>query len=254
MKKLFFVAIMVLGLVNAACAAEEAVLVDGKRILITRPAISDTKYVLHGKDLTDGIYIRVLGNNNGCPFCGDSLPYAEVLVKGLFVEHGFKVVDKLEGASISIQFTAHGSMDIVAANNKAAHSNLPSSSKVISSIGAIAAGVSTGGIAAGVGYIAGAFIPTDEETELEGWISEKPELLHGFFGKTSVMSSVKGSDLRYSTGIKYRLEKEDKAPEDVILKLMAEQWINQHMVSDGIVSPTAVVNKTATESVSEAKM
>lgn len=245
MKKLFFWGVaMVFGMSMFGCSsqpaknsAEDAVMVDGKKILITEnlnPPLSMGRF-LHSKDLPNGIFIRA--SNSGDWNRYDDLPNAVAIIRELFVANGFKVADKQEDASLTINFVPNGSMSMIAANDKAAHSNLPGTTKVISSIGAIAAGVATGGVAAGMGYIAGAFIPTDEHTNLTGFISG---------GKDGLQI--------WTAGIKYRLEKEDKAPEDAVLKMMTTQWIKRYMVLDTApVAESPASSVVAVGTASEAK-
>jgi hypothetical protein len=52
---------------------------------------------------------------------------------------------------------------------------------------------------------------------------------------------------------KYRLEKDNKAPDDSILKVMTEQWIKQYMIKDAEIAPSTASAVVAAESLTKAK-
>lgn len=237
---------MAMSLAGAASAADEAVMVDGKPILVTSVDTGGNQVKYHSKDYQNGIFIRVSDDPN--TFGGNEMLNAEALAKAIFVNHGFNVVDKVQDADISIQFgtDAFGSFKMANADTKAAHSNLPSVGKVSVGIGAAAASFASGGIAGGIGYIAGSFIQTDERTTFSGLVSKKPESkVRGYFGNASIFSSVKDGDQWAGFIFKYRLEKDNKATEDAILKLMVEKWVAQYMVLDSAEVPVATTASSA---------
>jgi hypothetical protein len=231
MKKLFLsvAAMIAINMSGPALAADEMVTMDGKNILLTLvEAKGNLDGKLHSKDLPNGIFVRV--SDNSFPVNGASLPNAEALVKAIFVAHGFKVVDKAEGASVAVQFgSVGGSFNLVSANNQAEHGSV-SSDKVVGTI--VVAAV--GGGAGVLGAVASLFIQTDERTSLMGFVSIKPE----YKGPNFLMSSEK-NDHGANLLVKYRLEKENKAQDDIILKVMIEQWIKQYMVKESDVAKIA---------------
>ena len=249
MKKTILVLLAVLSF--HTFAADEPLMVDGKLILITDVGTSNSDRALHSND---GIYILT---SAGGPAGQDKLPNAEAIIREILVAHGIKVADKLEDANVAVVFDMGGSATMVTANNKADHSNLPGSGKVMASAGAIAAGVATGGVFAAVGYLAGALIPTDESTYLGAFIIDKPVLQErGLFTKRKlVMPSVdKGSS--YSSNnvhVKYKLEKGKEAPEDAVLKMMTEQWVKHHIVADAATAPVSASGVSSAETIVEAK-
>jgi len=234
MKKVFLVVAMALGLMASAFAENQDMLVDGKLIRLTNEVgTAGADRVFHTKDMPGGVYILTSANG---PASQDNLPGAAALIRSIFIARGVKIADKPEDAGIAITFDMGGSATLVAANTKAEHSSLPSTGKVMSSVGAIAAGMAQGGIYAAVGYLAGGLIETDERTYLSAFIMDKPVVREvGLFTKhprvvptEDKMSSLTSNNVH----ITYRLEKGKEATDDAILKLMADQWINKFIVVD----------------------
>lgn len=239
MKKLVLAVGVVMGLLAGMAMAEEMFVVDGKKILVTSD-LHQAELLIHSKDFPKGIFIRAT-TGGGVPMGGGTLLNAGKIIKERFESKGFKVVEKFEDADIAIQFSSMGgNMNIVKANNNAAHSIMPDSGKLAANAGALAGAVMSGGVFAGVGYIAGAFIPTDESAFLTATVSKKPKFHQGgFFGIDSIISSVDDGDIYKHLGVKYRLDKEDQASDELILKLMVELWIKYNMVLDAPVATNA---------------
>ena len=245
MKRIYWAVAMVFSMSMFGCssqpaknALEETVKIEGKLIQITDIDKGGDQRPLHSKDLQKGIFVRVFNHTlwNG------NYPAADAIMRERFTANGFKIVDKVEEADIGITFAVNGQIDLVAANNAAEHSNALTTGQTMGKVAAVAAGLALSPAAA-VGSLVGAFIPMDDKSSLQGFISEKPKSNGG----NVVMSSIKGSDF-INTGIfKYRLEKENKAPDDIILKMMADQWIKLYMIQD--TTPATVGSSVAASAV-----
>jgi hypothetical protein len=184
--------------------------------------------------MPSGIFIRV--SDNSFPVNGASLPNAEALAKAIFVKHGFKVADKAEDASVAVQFgSVGGSFRLTSANNQVEHGSI-SADKVV---GTVVVGA-VGGGAGVLGAVASLFIQTDERTSLIGFVSIKPE----HKGPNFIMSAEK-NDHGANLLLKYRLEKDNKAQDDTIFKIMVEQWIKQYMINDTVVAPSTASSASA---------
>jgi hypothetical protein len=80
-----------------------------------------------------------------------------------------------------------------------------------------------------VGGVANILIKSDEKVYFMGFVSEKPKYLN----PNLLISSNKGSDVTGTSIIKYKLfDKEARAHDDAILKMLVDQWIDQYMVLD----------------------
>lgn len=203
--------------------------VDGKKLVLTDLDASMSSYgrIFHSKDYPNGIYIEAL---NG--FGGNMLPNATKFIRAQFRDAGFKIVDQVDGADLSIQFSSGGSLSMAGADERAAQSSLPNQSQLTANTGALAAGVITGGIGAGVAFIAGSFIPMDEKSAFTGFAFDKPYIKKGTFGSGIYTLLKEGGNASNQIKIWYKLDKKDKAPEDTVLKFVTAQWMKRYMVLD----------------------
>jgi hypothetical protein len=205
---------------------------DGKKIVITDVGVmGGLDKPIHSNEVPDGIFVRASAAE-GTPVNGASLQYAEKLIKERFVIRGFKISEQAESASISIQFgsTQNAKFSMAGANNIAEQSDL-NKTKLVSG-GLLMIGRGSAGV---VGGLANILVKSDEKVYFMGLVSEKPK----YSKPNYLVSSNKGSDEMGTSVIKYKLfDKDDRAPDDAILKMLVDQWIDQYMVLDapGVVS------------------
>lgn len=204
---------------------------DGKKIVITDIGVSGgLDKPIHSNDVPGGIYIRASAEAFAAN--GASLLYAGKLIKERFVSRGFKIIDQAEQASISIQFGSiqNATFSMAGANNVAEQSDLNKAKLVSGAM--LAMGRGPAGV---VGGLTNILIKSDEKVYFLGLVSENPKYIAPNF----IASSNKGSDKTGTSVIKYKLfDKDERAPDDAILKMLVDQWIDQYMVLDvpGIVS------------------
>lgn len=229
MNKFAFVVWVLLSVLLSGCASgpnpkDKHVTIDGKNIDVTdfdELFISSSKK-LKTSEIKNGVFIVAT-----C-ICFDKLkfPSADKVINSVFNEHGIKVVDSPVGASKQISFITGGSLDMARADQAAAYSALPNAGQVASGsgqmIGAVVSGSRSLGSAAGgagglVGFAIGALWNSDSKMTLV----------------TSVVNPADQNDF-FTKGVNifYRLEKGKEAPDDVILKMAVDQWINNFVVFD----------------------
>lgn len=239
-----FVLLMATALLSfGAMAADEGVTYDGKKIAITEVGAdgSSDGRKFHTKDFRGSIYIQ-----DANFFFGKRYANAENLIRHRFVELGFKLTDTMDGSDMALLFDSSGSMDMVNADAQAAHSTIPSNANIF---GGISAGI-TAGIPGVLAFASGGLFQTDSKTSLMAMVMLKPVKTKGMFGE-KINSSVKDGTFTNSVQVKYRLEKGNEATEDIVLKMLVDQWIKLYVVADG--EPVAASAATATETLAEAK-
>jgi hypothetical protein len=234
MKKYFnLMAAVMIGALLAGCSSaptkpftgDKTVEYDGKKIVITDIGVSGgLDKPIHSNDLPDGIFIRASAEGN--PMLGDSLQYAEKVIKERFASRGVKITDQVEQASVSIQFASHqnATFSMAGANNIAEQSEL-NKSKLVSSV-MLAVGRGPVGIVGGVGNF---LVKSDEKVLFMGFVSKKPKYNY----KHLIASDIGDDDKVGTMHVKYKLfEKDGRAPDDAILKMLVDQWIDQYMILD----------------------
>lgn len=235
MNRAVSMAVLAIGaFLSLAVLAEEGVTYEGKNIALTgvSAAGSSDGRKFNAKDLQNGIYIKMAPY-----FFGSELPNASALIRQRFTELGFKVNEKMEGSDLALLFDAQGSMDMSNANAKAkaAHSRIPNAVNVG---GAAAAGV-VAGIPGVLAFASGALFPTDSKTTLNAMVLLKPN---------SRKSTVDDGTFTNGVTVKYKLENGNEATEDLVLKMLVDQWITLYVVSD--IAPAAA---SATETLAAKK-
>lgn len=226
------VVLVVGAFLSYAALAEEGVTYDGKNIALTGVSVAGSSdgRKFNARDLQNGIYIKMAPY-----FFGSELPNASALIRQRFTELGFKVNEKMEGSDLALLFDAQGSMDMSSADAKAAHSRVPNAVNVG---GAAAAGV-VAGIPGVLAFASGALFPTDSKTTLNAMVLLKPD---------SRKSTVDDGTFTNGVLVKYKLEKGNEATEDLVLKMLVDQWIKLYVVSD--IAPAAA---SATETLAAKK-
>jgi len=205
---------MILGLFSLTAQAEKfGVNIDGKNIEVTDVSTGGDDILISKQDLSDGIYIAAVSG----PFA-KVFPNATTVIRSRFTEAGFKVVDKADGAALGIQFFSGGDLDMEDANEASAHSVLPSSSNA----GAAIASVVSGGLVGGVGFVA-ILAGVDNKAVMSGFSLHKP-----IDEKMFKSHQEKDAQFNNRVTVKYVLDKKDKASEDVILKMVVDQYIKQY--------------------------
>lgn len=215
--------------------AEEiaGVVIDGKKIAIESVGTHGDDRILHSKDLQDGIYaLAVSGAGSYTP-----LQNATAIIRERIAASGFKVADKPIGSAVGIRFYTMGKLDMEDADKSAAASILPSANQVAINAPGLILGVANVGIAGGVAYVAAGLLQSSSKTVLSGVSILKPS------NNLMFESSSTEKDFRFHDSIKvnYKLEKENKASDDVVLKMMADQWIKAYLVLDEAPAATAPV-------------
>lgn len=229
-----FAVLAVGALLSFAALAEEGVTYDGKNIALTgvSAAGSSDGRKFNTKDLQNGIYIKMAPY-----FFGSELPNASAQIRQRFAELGIKVNEKMEGSDLALLFDAQGSMDMGNADAKAAHSRAPNAVNVG---GAAAAGI-VAGVPGVLAFASGALFTTDSKTTLNAMVLLKPN---------SRKSTVDDGTFTNGVLVKYKLEKGNEATEDIVLKMLVDQWIKLYLVTDGAPVASAPISK---ETPAEAK-
>lgn len=239
-----FVVLAAATLLSFGAMAEEGVAYDGKNIALTAvtaaPSSDGRKF--HTKDIQKGIYIKSANF-----FFGKEFPNSTVLIRERFEALGFKLSDTMEGSDLALLFDSQGSMDMSNADAKAAHSNMPSTPNII---GAAGAGV-VAGIPGLVAFASGGLFPTDSKTVLNAMVLIKPVKTKGTFGGEKTSSSVSDGTFTNGVTVKYKLEKGNEATEDLVLKMLVDQWIKLYWVIDGTPVAASAVAATNTQARAE---
>lgn len=221
----------VMAMLALSAVAEEGVTYDGKKIAITdvSQAGSSDGRKFHPKDFQNSIYIQ-----DAKFFFGGRYPNAEKLIRQRFAELGFKLTDTMDGADMALLFDSIGSMDMANADAKAEHSMMPSTVNIY---GGISAGI-TAGIPGVMAFASEGLFPADSKTSLMAMVMLKPVKTKGFMGE-KVSSSVKDGTFTNSVQVKYKLEKGNEATEDLVLRMLVDQWVKMYVVADAPVVPVA---------------
>jgi len=221
------VVLVVGAFLSFAVLAEEGVTYDGKNIALTDVSVawSSDGRKFNARDMQNGIYIKMAPY-----YFGSELPNASALIRQRFTELGFKISKKMEGSDLALLFDAQGSMNMSDADAKAAHSRAPNAVDV--------SGAATAGIVAGIpgvlAFASGALFQTDSKTTLNAMVLLKPN---------SRKSTVDDGTFTNGVFVKYKLEKGNEATEDLVLKMLVDQWIKLYVVSD-IASAAASATET----------
>jgi hypothetical protein len=234
MKQLILIAALTFSF--GAVHAEEVagVTIDGKKIVIVDAdkKFFSQEHFLHRKDLQDGIY-AIAGRGPAGDFI---YPNATAIIRERFKAKGYKVVDKAEGSAVTLRFFTTGELDMGDADKAAAASNLPNSgqigSNVIGGLGAIA----VAGIAGGAAYAIGSLFQSSKETVI---------------ACTSMTNEKNPKIFNAIMYVDYKLEKDNKASDDIVLKMLVDQWIKRYVLLD--TEPVAASAVTHTETLAAEK-
>jgi hypothetical protein len=250
-KNIFLVVIAVFAAFacNAYADEDRLVEIDGKQLAITDVdnVFPSAEQKLDYSELPDGIYIAARTHATG-----DRLPNAEALIKARFEAAGFKIAEKLEGASVGILFVSNGSLSLWHADQGLAQAAI-NADKAVGSIGAAAGAVASIGVgAAGVGLLVGALIPQDESAYISGAVSKKPVETKGLWGSyVGMKSSIKKGEFENTLEVQYSLPEEDeKQPtQDIILRVVIDEYIDRYMIKPPAapIAQAAAANVPASE-------
>jgi hypothetical protein len=209
--------------------AEEAkvagVEIDGKKIAIESSRGGDVP-AIHSNELKDGVFIVAPTG----PYSTKYYDNAAAIIRAEFAAAGLKIAGNAESSSIGIQFlTPSGALDMEDANKAAANSALPNSNQVISNAAGVAGAVINAGPLGGVAYLAGGLFGSSSKAGLLGGVMVKPVNDRMFKSRTPDATTI-----YYKTFVEYKLDKKDKASDDVVLKMMVRQWIKNCIVFDDV--------------------
>jgi hypothetical protein len=211
-----------------AFATDQPVSIDGRNIVVTdfsEAGFGNDK--LGSKDVGKGVY--VFAGPSITPILSERLPNAERIIAERLKMQGVKVVDKLEDADLAIYFSTSLSLNMVKADHQAANSLAPNADQFAAVSGQLINAVLTAGPAGLVGYAAGALFNTDSKLLVQAMIFKKPYYGKSMFGKTVIKSDDVSTQ---AAKIFYKLEKDKEAPDDVVLKMVADQWTKHYVVFD----------------------
>lgn len=208
---------------------ERMVVIDGKNIEVTdvfRVTWSDDK-ILKVSDFGNGVYVSVHAVFGGGPYKN-----LENIVKNYLITKGIKISDKVEGSDLAVRFSIGGSPNLADAESKAAYSNLPNTDQVVINSGALVAGVASAGPTAVIGFAIGAMLNIDKEAIVGSTIIRKPIYFKNAFGREAIKSAVEDGEFNNLIKIKYRLEKDKEAGDDIVFKMIVNQWGNRFILPE----------------------
>jgi hypothetical protein len=226
MKKMIFVVLAVLSL--GAFATEELVDVNGKKVMFTEIDPGGSKQKIDASNLPNGVYLEVREGFNG-----RQMPNSEKMVRAMFEAKGIKMADQMYGSSAYIQLHVTGSLNASAAE-AGAESWIAGQAAVGAGIGGFAGALAGAGKAAAIGYVLGAaFIPADEKTAVGAYVVTNPFPDKNFLGMAITSSKDKDGMLGNNILFKYKMAEKDeeKATEDLVLRIMVEKWIAHSMIN-----------------------
>jgi len=226
MNKIAFAMLVTLSF--SAYAADEGVVIDNKKILLTDVSVSGGSdgRTFKAADLTKGVHVKVAKM-----FYGKRYPNAEALVKERLTAKGIKIAEQEDGASLALMFDIGGSMDMESAEAKADYSSLPSTSKVAANAGAVAGAVVSFGTGGAAAAAVGFLFPVDSKSLINAMVLVEPKKTKGFLGE-GLNSSVKNGTFTNGVSVSYKLEKDHEAPDDVVLKMLIDQWVSKYISND----------------------
>lgn len=237
MKKISLVLFVWFGIgmaMNAVAEEVSGVTIDGKKIVIVEAGkkFGSQEHFLHSKDLQDGIYALAVSVPTGSTV----YPNATAIVRERLKADGYKVVDKAEGSAVTLKFMTAGSLDMEDADKSAATSNLPNSGQIGSNVMGGLGAIASAGIVGGAAYAIGSLFQSSKEATVlcQSITNEKDAKI-------------------FSTAmyVDYKLEKDNKASDDIVLKMLVDQWIKRYLVPD--TEPVAVSAVTHTETLAAEK-
>jgi hypothetical protein len=211
-------------------SASKVEIVDGKNIEITDISISGigmSDRTFKMDELSNGVYIVV----SGSIFDAKKYPNAEEAVKRVFTRKGIKISENIDGSSLMLKLYMSGSLSMSDADKKAAHSNLPNTTSVVVNGAIVAGGLVANGPSALVGAATGLLFNVDSKSTAQAMIIMQPKKFKGFFGE-GIKTSVDNGDLTNNIAVKYKLEKDNEAGDDVVLTMLTEQWIKKFIPTD----------------------
>ena len=250
--KTFIAAVLAMIVSISVYAKDQEVTMDGKHILVTD--VSESGWgnsQIHSSDLSGGVYI-IAGEGYGN--LQERWPNAEKAIAEVFAARGYKVVNKLEDASMAIAFGSLGSLEMAKADQAAAYSAAPNAGQVIGGgiqlAGAVINSVHTaaGGTGGAVGFIAGAIFNSDSKAVLQVMTFKNPTTRTW---RGASFATGKDGDKVANAKVFYKLEKGKEASDDTVLKMAVDQWIQHYVIIDGP-SPTQAVATPATTPVAQA--
>lgn len=233
MKKTAFVVLTILSF-NAQ-AVDEGVTINGKNIAVSNVVTNGDERVINKSDLANGVFVSV-----NKFMAGDVRPNTTKILRERFAAAGIKLSDTVEGSSMSLQFDALGTIDIGDAETAAAYTSMPNSQQVAVNGGVVIAGVANLGKAGVIGALVGLAFKPDAKSSLMANINIQPHME----GK-KVRSSVKDGNFVDGVRVTYKLEKDKEAGDDVVLMMLADQWIKKYVQDD--TKPIAALDASVTK-------
>jgi len=250
--------VIALVLVLAGCASapkssavlENEFIIDGNKILVTDvdSKLFSSEKIIHSKDYPNGIFIVIENDINSKVY-----PHSTKLVRDIFTEKGFKIVDHADGADLAINLsfykTYSGSFSVANAEQQAAHDSSASAGAMIANAGVLAGAALTSGPAAAAGGLMALLIDYDEKTMLGALIYTKPVIDKSKKGVNAIKSSTDVATNMNDVDYRVAKKKDGPAPDTAVLKVLVDQWIKRYMVLD-IVPVVTGAAKTEVEIVS----
>lgn len=227
MKKLLIGLLLGMGVVMGVQAEDVGVNIDGKNIVVTETtnAFGSDESRLDSKDFPSGIFIQASTIN------GEILLNATEVIKSRFFEKGFKVVSSIDEADIAIGFISLKSLDMKNADQEVEHSLLPTANQIATGLGGSIGSTIVLGPVALAGYLAGTLF--SDETAIIGGVSCLKPVYGTAHGKKYIYSSLKkNGEQTNSVKISYKLDKENKASDAIVLKMVIDQWIERYMINN----------------------
>ncbi|MDD5056546.1 MAG: hypothetical protein PHQ60_02135 [Sideroxydans sp.] len=210
-----------------AHAEDVGVNIDGKNIQITEVKATGER-VFHSNEFPKGIFVIA----NSSPASGDRFPNAETIISARLKLQGFKVVEKVEDASVAIKFATSGTITTASVDSKAAYSMLPNAGQVTVNAGGAIASALTSGPAGVVGFLIGGLYQSDSKGLMFVEVLQNPVVTRGWRGNENIGSGISNGTFAEGLHVYYRLEKDKEAQDDTIMKMLIDQWIKRYLVLD----------------------
>ena len=190
--------------------------IDGKQVRISGVKAGDEygDYVIQPRDAEGGIYVVAAWNLGS----KEILPSTTAVIRQYLASKGFKITDKLEGASMAIRFSVDG------ANCNEGIAQGPENAGSVVANGVIGAGVANaiGGTTAGMTMLLGSGGRSRDviDLELTGHIVLNPTVdpMKDEFSKT----------IQHSDKLVAHYTTKDKSTTADVLKIMTDQWIKHY--------------------------
>ena len=225
-KFLFVVSFVFMFFSMNAIAEDKPIEIDGKHILVTDFKVANENKLKIKPEDEKSVFVYLSYPNRY------AYPNARKIVESIFSSKGYKISDKFENAKYSIFLNFNGSLDISKADKYAANSYVPNAGQVATHVGALANSVLSGGVNGAAGWVIAELLQTDSYSTISGSLRKDAVLKKGFFGE-----KLTGSDDEIYGGtarVFYKLEKGKEASDDIVLKMVVNEWIDHFMPTQNV--------------------